>query len=92
VYAFWWQGPVNSGNLVAFSTVMDFLDKNNGKRPSAENETGIILHLQNLSEQFLSYNPFLTVNGGNKNLNQFYLQMILVLYLPILISNILKMI
>jgi hypothetical protein len=45
VYAFHrkhlqWQEPVNSGNLVAFATVMDFLDKNDGKRPSAENETG----------------------------------------------------
>jgi hypothetical protein len=68
---FRWQGPVNSGNLVAFSTVMDFLDKNGWKRPSGENETGIMLHLQNLSEPFLSYNPSLTVNsdGGNKNLN-----------------------
>jgi hypothetical protein len=29
---------VNSRNLVAFPAVMDFLDKNDGKRPSAENE------------------------------------------------------
>jgi hypothetical protein len=42
---------------------MDFLDKYDGNRPPAENETDNVQHLQNLS-----YNPFLTENsdGGNK--------------------------
>jgi hypothetical protein len=47
---------------------MNFLDKNDEIGPPAENEMDIMQHLQNLSELFLSYHPFLTENsnGGNK--------------------------
>lgn len=39
---FRWQGPVKSRNLVAFFTVMDFLDKNDEIGPPTENEMDIM--------------------------------------------------
>ena len=53
---------MKSRNLVAFSTVMDLLDKNDGIGPPAENEMDIMQHLQNLS-----YHPFLTENSSSGN-------------------------
>jgi len=58
---------VKSRDLVAFSTVMDFLDKNDGIGPPVENAMDIMQHLQNLSEPFLSYHPFLTENSDSGN-------------------------
>jgi hypothetical protein len=46
---------------------MDFLDKNDGTGPPVENEMDIMQHLQNLSEPFVSYHPFLTENSGGGN-------------------------
>jgi len=47
---------------------MDFFDKIDENGLPAENEMDIMQHLQNLSQPFLSYHPFLTENsdGGNK--------------------------
>jgi hypothetical protein len=59
---------VKFSNLVVFSTGMDFLGRNGGICPPAENEMDIMQHLQNLSEPFLSYHPFSTENSDSGNI------------------------
>jgi hypothetical protein len=63
-----WQGRVKTGNLAAFPTMLDFLDKNDRNEPPAGTQSHIAQHLENLSQQFLSYYPFLTEDsdGGNE--------------------------
>jgi hypothetical protein len=63
-----WQGRVKSRNLAAFPTMLDFLDKNDRNEPPAGTQSHITHHLENLSQQFLSYYPFLTEDsdGGNE--------------------------
>jgi hypothetical protein len=63
-----WQGRVKSRNLAAFPTVLDFLDKNDRNEPPAGTQSHITQHLENMSQQFLSYYPFLTEDsvGGNE--------------------------
>jgi hypothetical protein len=55
-----WQGRVKSGNLAAFPTMLDFLDENDRNEQPAGTQSHITQHLENLSQQFLSYYPFLT--------------------------------
>jgi hypothetical protein len=59
---------VKSGNLAAFPTMLDFLDENDRNTPPAGTESHITQHFENLSQQFLSYYPFLTEDsdGGNE--------------------------
>jgi hypothetical protein len=63
-----WQGRVKSGNLAAFPKMLDFLDVNNRNEPPAGTQSHISQHMGNLSQQFLSYCPFLTEDsdGGNE--------------------------
>jgi hypothetical protein len=63
-----WQGRVKSENLAAFPTMLDFLDEKDGNEPPARTQCHITQHLENLSQKFLSYYPFLTEdsNGGNE--------------------------
>jgi hypothetical protein len=59
---------VKSRNLAAFPTVLDFLDENDRNKPPAGTQSHITQHVENLSQQFLSYYPFLTEDsdGGNE--------------------------
>jgi hypothetical protein len=50
-----WQGRVKSGNLAAFPTMLDLLDDNGRKEPPAGTQSHITQHLENLSQQFLSW-------------------------------------
>jgi hypothetical protein len=63
-----WQGRVKSENLAAFPTMLDFLDQNDRNEQPAGTQSHITQHLENLSQQFLSYCPFLTEDsdGGNE--------------------------
>jgi hypothetical protein len=63
-----WQERVKSGNLAAFPTMLDLLDDNDRKEPPTETQSHIRQHLENLSQQFLSYYPFMTEDsdGGNE--------------------------
>jgi hypothetical protein len=62
-----WQRRVKSGNLAAFPTMLDLLDNNDRNEPPAGTQSHITQHLENLSQQFLSYYPFFTEDsyGGN---------------------------
>jgi hypothetical protein len=64
------QGRVNSENLAAFPTMLDLLDEKDVNEPPAGTQSHIKQHLENLSQQFLSYEyyPFLTEDsdGGNE--------------------------
>ena len=48
------------GKLFAFSTLVDFLDENGTKESSAGTQSSITTHVENLSEQFMSYRICLT--------------------------------
>jgi hypothetical protein len=55
-----WQGRVKFGNLVPFHTMLDFLEENDRNEPPAGTQCHITQHLEHMSQQFLSYYPFLT--------------------------------
>jgi hypothetical protein len=59
---------VKSGSLAAFPAMMDFHDDNDSNEPPAGTQSLITQHLENLSQQLLSYYPFLTEDsdGGNE--------------------------
>jgi hypothetical protein len=63
-----WQGRVKSRNLAAFPTMLDFLDENDRNEPPAGTQSHITQHLENMSQQLLSYYPLLTEDsdGGNE--------------------------
>jgi len=46
--------------LVAFSTLVDFLDENDTKESSTGTQSSITTRVENLSEQFMSYGICLT--------------------------------
>jgi hypothetical protein len=62
-----WQGRVKSGNLAAFTTMLDFLDENYRNEPPAGTQSHITQHFENLSQQFLSYYSYLTEDSGGGN-------------------------
>jgi hypothetical protein len=63
-----WQGRVKSRNLAALPALLDFLDENDRNEPPAGTQSHITQHLENMSQQLLSYYPLLTEDsdGGNE--------------------------
>jgi hypothetical protein len=55
------------GKLFAFSALVDILDENDTRESSAGTQPSIRTHVENLSEQFMSYRIWLAEGSGDWN-------------------------
>jgi hypothetical protein len=55
------------GKLFAFSALVDILDENDTRESSAGTQSSITTHVENLSEQFMSYRMWLAEGLGGWN-------------------------